>query len=138
MRGGNSQTSAIDLPHQRLSEFRKLKESGSSGGTQPSLPSAIAKQKSYTGFQQRNSVLPETIDKKQSHEELLYAEARLGGMLAAIPQKMPIGFQQGNRISLPEGIDKKQSHYAQELSRHEDVIAEADIGMIRPDKVSKT
>jgi len=126
------------LPHQRLSEFRKLKELGSSGGTQPSLPSAIAKQKSYTGFQQRNSVLPETIDKKQSHEELLYAEARLGGMLAAIPDFHSSGKGTMKRKELPTAIDKKQSHYAQELSRHEDVIAEADIGMIRPDKVSKT
>jgi len=28
---------------------------------------AIPKEKSYTGFQQRNSVLPAGIDKKQSH-----------------------------------------------------------------------
>jgi len=60
-------------------------------------------------------------------EILLYAEAKLGGILEKTE------FTKGGRgktgssggTSLQDiNIDKKQSHYAQELSRHEDVIAE--------------
>jgi len=47
-------------------------------------------------------------------EYLLYAEARLGEMLAVIPFKGDLG-SRGRAKTLPEGIDKKHSHYAQEL-----------------------
>jgi len=66
-------------------------------------------------------------DTQDLAEELLYAEARLGEMIEAIPKQgrnKDYGSSKGTIITLPEGIDKKQSHYAQELSRHEDTIAE--------------
>lgn len=55
-------------------------------------------------------------------EYLLYAEARFGATLEAIPEKK--ASSGGGTCSLPAGITKRQSHYAQELSRHEDAIAE--------------
>lgn len=65
-------------------------------------------------------------DTQDLAEELLYAEARLGDMLAKIPQKKKTeqGSGAGTQFSLPDGINKKQSHYAQELSKNEDAIAE--------------
>ena len=46
-------------------------------------------------------------------EAVLWAEAKLGGLLEGIDKsKSYTGFQQRNSV-LPEGIDKKQSHYAQ-------------------------
>ncbi|KKM05944.1 hypothetical protein LCGC14_1748910, partial [marine sediment metagenome] len=53
-------------------------------------------------------------------EYLLYAEARLGEMLAATPDFHSSGKGTMKRKALPPGIDKKQSHYAQTLSRNED------------------
>ncbi|MCK5613894.1 hypothetical protein KAR91_69165 [Candidatus Pacearchaeota archaeon] len=61
-------------------------------------------------------------DTQDLAEELLYAEARMGDILEAIPEKKASSGR-GTR-SLPDGIDKKQSHYAQALSRNEDKIAE--------------
>ena len=55
---------------------------------------------------------------------MLYAEARLGEMLAEIPDFHSSGKGTMKRKELPEVIDKKQSHYAQELSRHEGTKAE--------------
>ena len=50
-------------------------------------------------------------------EYLLYAEARMGEMLAAIPKDGTRHSSFGGTIpSLPPGIDKKQSHYTHELS----------------------
>ena len=46
-------------------------------------------------------------------------------MLAAIPKQGKKYSSYGGTIpSLPPAIDKKQSHYAQELSRHEETIAQ--------------
>ena len=61
-------------------------------------------------------------DTQDFAEKLLYAEARMGNMLAAIPEKK--ASSGGGTRSLPEGINKKQSHYAQTLSRNEDKIAQ--------------
>ena len=47
-------------------------------------------------------------------EHLLYAEARLGEMLAATEPKGHLG-SRGRTKTLPVSIDKKQSHYSQEL-----------------------
>ena len=75
------------------------------------------------GMAAKEAALSDTQDLA---EELLYAEARLGEMLEAIPKQgrnKDYGSSKGTIITLPPGIDKKQSHYAQELSRHEDTIA---------------
>ena len=65
-------------------------------------------------------------DTQDLAEELLYAEARMGDMLAAIPQKYnkELGSSGGTQPSLPDGVNKKQSHYAQTLSRNMDKIAD--------------
>ena len=64
-------------------------------------------------------------DTQDLAEILLYAEAGLGRRLEAIPanyKELPSSV--GRKPQLPPGITHKQSHYAQELSRHEEVIAE--------------
>lgn len=68
------------------------------------------------GFAFKEAALHDTQD---MGEILLYAEAKLGGML---PKPNPTASRTGRR-QLPEGISHKQSHYAHELNRHEDVIA---------------
>ena len=72
-------------------------------------------------------------DTQDLAEELLYAEARMGDMLKAIPEKK--ASSGGGTRSLPKGIDKKQSHYAQELSRNEDTIAEVVANAREPGEV---
>ncbi len=67
-------------------------------------------------------------DTQDMAELLLLAEARFGDMLAAIPAKpKPDGSSRGTfggrDTTLPSGINKKESHYAQELSKHQDIIA---------------
>jgi len=58
---------------------------------------------------------------------LLDAEVKLGEMLEGIPNKKSgarkTGSKRGTRL-LPSNIDKKQSHYAQQLSKHPDVVEE--------------
>ena len=60
-------------------------------------------------------------------ELILDAEVRLGELLEGIPDKKSgarkTGSKRGTRL-LPKGIDKKQSHYAQQLSKHTDVVEE--------------
>jgi len=64
-------------------------------------------------------------DTQDLAEELLYAEARLGEMLANRDRSyQSTGRGTLKEKPLPDSVDKKQSHYAQELSRHEDTIAE--------------
>lgn len=53
-------------------------------------------------------------------ESVLYAEARMGEMLAAIPDKKATSG--GGSRSLPQGVDHKASHYAQQLARHPEAI----------------
>jgi len=60
-------------------------------------------------------------------EELLYAEARLGEMLAEIDKSKSYspstkGSAIGSQKTLPPSITHKDSHYAQTLHKHEDVI----------------
>ena len=66
-------------------------------------------------------------------EELLYAEAQMGIILEAIPDKKASSGE-GTR-SLPEGITKKDSHYAQKLARNENFIAEVVEEAIKQDYV---
>jgi hypothetical protein len=59
-------------------------------------------------------------------ESTLYAEAKMGEMLEAIPRRgKKYGSTGGTIPSLPIGVDKKASHYAQQLARHQDAIKEA-------------
>jgi len=61
-------------------------------------------------------------DTQDLAEELLYAEARLGEMLA---KGSPKGtFKKGGEKSLPDGINKKQSHISKSLYKNPDKIAE--------------
>ena len=53
---------------------------------------------------------------------LLDAEVKLGEMLDAIPNKAASSAK-GTR-SLPPNIDKRQSHYAQQLSKHPEIVEE--------------
>ena len=55
-------------------------------------------------------------------EIVLDAEAKLGGLLEAIPNK-PTSSRRGTR-SLPPGTDKRQSHRAQMLYRNPSVVAQ--------------
>lgn len=75
------------------------------------------------GMAAKEAALSDTQDLA---EELLYAEARLGEMLAdgnrSSGKRTSDGTFKG-RERLPPSIDKKQSHYAQELHSNEDVIA---------------
>ena len=59
-------------------------------------------------FAAKEAALADTQDLA---EELLYAEARLGEMVAEIPEKK--ASSGAGTCSLPDGMDKKQSHYAQ-------------------------
>ena len=72
------------------------------------------------GFAAKEAALSDTQDLA---EGLLYAEARLGEILESNPSI--IGRIGGGREkTLPNGITYKDSHIAQELHRHENVIAE--------------
>jgi N6-adenosine-specific RNA methylase IME4 len=66
------------------------------------------------------------LDTQDMAEILLYAEAKLGAMLEKIAPNIESSGRGTieKKPSLPSGITKKQSHYAQELSRHEEAIAE--------------
>lgn len=74
---------------------------------------------------------------------VIYAEAKLGELLKGMPPRAPIGFAQGNRMSLPPGISKRISHQAQTIAANpaavETEIAQAiSNGEIpTPDKVYK-
>ena len=62
-------------------------------------------------------------------ELVLEAEAKLGGMLAAIqPKPKPDGSGKGTfggrAKTLPPAITKKESHYTQVVARNQDVVAE--------------
>lgn len=66
-------------------------------------------------------------DSQRMATALLYAEAKMGEIIALIPNKK--ASSGGGTRSLPDGITKKQSHFAQKLheNRHliEETIAEA-------------
>ncbi len=59
------------------------------------------------------------LDGQDLAEVLIDAEAKLGEMLAAIPDK-EASSAKGIR-SLPPGITKKESHFAQEISKHPEI-----------------
>ena len=63
-------------------------------------------------FERKFPELSDTSDFSWRHivHNLLYAEARMGEKLAAIPDKK--ASSGSGTCSLPPGIDKKQSHYA--------------------------
>lgn len=68
-------------------------------------------------------------DTQDLAEELLYAEARMGEDLAYNRNQRPIRDSSqkklsGSESSLPPNIDKKQSHEAQQISKHQDKIAQ--------------
>jgi len=57
-------------------------------------------------------------------EAILWAEAKLGGMLKDIPLSKKRSSSSKGTCSLPKGIDKKTSHKAQLLADNQDVIKE--------------
>lgn len=61
-------------------------------------------------------------DGQDAATAVIYAEAKLGELLKATPQKPPIGFSEGNRMSLPPGIDKRLSHQAQTIANNSDKV----------------
>lgn len=62
-------------------------------------------------------------DTQDLGEILLYAEAKFGKMLAAIPPKRKrLPSKGGSSPSLPQGVSWKESHLAQELTRNRDKI----------------
>ena len=73
------------------------------------------------GFAAKEAALSDTQDLA---EILLYAEARLGELIPPVIIESSGRGTIEKKKSLPEGVNKKQSHYAQELSRHKEVIAE--------------
>lgn len=96
------------------------------------LKSQIAAIKAITkieeSFAAKEAALADTQDLA---EELLYAEARMGEMLATIDKTnsrlrgADRGSQHGTTVkTLPPAIDKKESHHAQQLHKHEDTIAQ--------------
>lgn len=74
---------------------------------------------------------------------VIYAEAKLGELLKGMPPRAPIGFAQGNRMSLPPGISKRTSHQAQTIASNPAIVEEAISRAIgndeipTPDKVYK-
>lgn len=65
-------------------------------------------------------------DGQRMGEALLWAEAKMGELLKAIPKEESYtGFQQRKAVLL-EGITHKQSHYAQILADNPDVIEEVN------------
>ena len=56
---------------------------------------------------------------------VIYAEAKLGELLKGMPPRAPIGFAQGNRMSLPPGISKRTSHQAQTIAANPEAVEDA-------------
>jgi hypothetical protein len=66
---------------------------------------------------------------------VIYAEAKLGELLKAIPPKPTIGFSEGNRISLPPGISKAISHQAQTIANNPEKVEQAIARAKREEKI---
>jgi len=70
----------------------------------------------------QESVAAALEDTQSTATILLWAEARMGEILKAIPDKK--ASSGGGTRSLPPGINKKQSHYAQQLASNPKIIEE--------------
>ncbi len=70
---------------------------------------------------------------------VLYAEAKMGELLKAIPKpkfdKQLNGSLRGTTESLPNGITKKQSHYAQALAENQGAIEEVIKECIKKEEI---
>lgn len=69
----------------------------------------------------KNAKQAALIDAQDIATVLLWAEAKLGELLAGIPSKYDFG-SRGRTKTLPPGITKKQSHFAQKIASHPNII----------------
>ncbi len=87
------------------------------------LRAQIAAIKAIKSIEEASAATQAALEDTQDlAEELLYAEAQMGAMLDAIPDKK--ASSGGGTRSLPKSMTKKDSHFAQQLNRNEEVIAE--------------
>ena len=66
----------------------------------------------------------------------IYAEAKLGELLAAITRKYPLG-SPGQTKTLPTGISKRTSHHAQTIAANPDKVEAANELYVAREKLAK-